>query len=93
MQSTGPVLISNSIKKYNGSDIYTLSTKNFNPCNTCVTKCIPDKNVYSYTLHTSSWSGFDTKILNFYYCNYKYIITIFAIILVVLIAYLSLKKI
>jgi inositol phosphorylceramide mannosyltransferase catalytic subunit len=93
MHSTGPSLISDSIKKYNGYDIYTLSTKYFNPCNTCVANCKPDKHVISYTLHSSSWSGFDTKILNFYYCNYKYIIIIVAIILVILIFYISFKKI
>ncbi len=82
MNSTGPWLITNSVKKYKYlSNIYILPTKKFNPCNTCKTKCIINKDIYSYSIHTGSWHKIDSKIFNILYC---YKITIFCFFIILL---------
>tara|TARA_Y100000385_G_scaffold289989_1_gene361332 strand:- start:802 stop:1494 length:693 start_codon:yes stop_codon:yes gene_type:complete len=70
MQSTGPYLITNSIKSYNGSDLYILPKEIFNPCDICNKNCdnLHNDKIYCYTKNSKSWSKFDTNMLNNLYC-------------------------
>ena len=82
MQSTGPLLITNCVKKYKNDDIYALSKNLFNPCNVCNNKC-KNKNAYCYTSNTSSWHKLDSQIINYIFCNYKSITLYFLIIIII----------
>lgn len=83
MQSTGPLLITNCVKKYKNNDIYALSKNLFNPCNVCNNKCKQNKNTYCYTSNTSSWHKLDSQIINYIYCNYKTIALYILIIIII----------
>ena len=82
MQSTGPSLITNCIKKYKNNDIHILSKNLFNPCNVCG-DCKLNNNLYCYTLHSKSWSKLDSQIINHIYCNYKKIALYILIIIII----------
>ena len=81
MQSTGPLLITNCVKKYKNNDIYVLSKNIFNPCNVCG-NC-KSNNLYCYTLHSKSWNKLDSQIINYIYCNYKTIALCILIVIII----------
>ena len=80
MQSTGPYLLTQCLKKYKYNDIHILSKSIFNPCNMCMDKCQVTKNTYCYTDNSSSWHELDSKLLNYIYCYSKAIFLSFVII-------------
>lgn len=89
MNSTGPMMLTNCIKKYN--EPYTIiPSKLVTPCNVCDLNCGLDE-AYVKPLNGSSWVGNDTKIYQYCMCNAQYwwvpLIIIIGIILLLFIAW------
>lgn len=79
MMTTGPIMLTNVISKY-GYSYTRLPKAKFNPCSVCNIHCNTD-DAFMRPLEGSSWIGLDTRIYNYFMCNWKS----FSIIITVLI--------
>jgi len=79
MNTTGPMMLHKTYDSYdNKHEIYSLP-KEFllpNKCDICSNKPCKTGCGYTKLLEGSSWVNFDTKIYNFFLCNYGLIVTI-----------------
>ena len=94
MSSTGPFFLSKMIKNYGKiPNLYLLDTNEFaGDCNVCnETTC--KGGVYFKHIVGNSWHSFDSTLYNFSMCNYKKIIIILVLVLILFIPYFNYKKI
>lgn len=87
MNSTGPSKLDTLVKSFNGVIGY-IQPNLIHPCNVCNKSCPKTTETYFQTLAGFTWNSYDTKILNFLYCNYKTIIIVIILLLVILILYI-----
>ena len=89
LQSTGPLFITNCYKKYKKSDdVQIIPKQMFNPCDICQETCDGKKEIYCYTIYSSSWHKLDSRILNAIFCNWK--LTLISVCLVLCLLFLVL---
>ena len=87
MNSTGPIFLSKMINKYGLQNIknhYILSKKEWSgDCNSCnLNKC--NGGIYFSMLEGKSWHSIDSTISNYIVCNYRKIIFILLILLIII---------
>lgn len=90
MCSTGPIKYDNLIKDHKGIIGY-IPSKILHPCSICNKQCDID-GVYLRTLDGGSWNSFDTKTMNYIFCNWKNILIYVFIILLMLFCYIKYFK-
>lgn len=82
MNTTGPVMLTHVIKK--SKTIYTMIPgKYINPCSVCNLNCDISES-YLKPLEGSSWVSYDTKLYNFFMCNWKRVAALIFILLILL---------
>lgn len=87
MNTTGPIMLNRAYEKFNNKSIIQFLPSELlypSKCNVCSRK--PCKTLSSYTkiLDGCSWINIDTKIYNFFVCNYGYIFAILLSIILLL---------
>jgi mannosyltransferase OCH1-like enzyme len=81
MNSTGPMMLDRVAKR--GSHVYaTLPSRSLRQCSVCELTC-SQPNAYIKPLEGSSWISYDTKIYLFLFCNWKTILLVIIIALIV----------
>jgi mannosyltransferase OCH1-like enzyme len=86
MNTTGPVALNYMIKK-EGYSYLALPAKYVMPCSVCnITNC-KIGNSYLRPLVGSSWISWDTRVMNFFMCNWKAIIIALVLIIILFIIY------
>lgn len=90
MNSTGPLLYSKFYKKYKNK-IILLPSERFNSCSVCEKKCKLKKDLYCYTIYSSSWAKNDTLILNYIFCNKNLIFLVLLFSLILILNYINRK--
>lgn len=85
MLSTGPMMLTNVLAEYDGSYIKLPKSK-FSPCSVCNINCLSN-NTYLKSLEGSSWIGYDTRIYNFFMCNWKNVLYFIFVIIIIIILY------
>ena len=89
--STGPLMLTSVINKT--TQVYSvLPRKYIMPCSVCKLPCTKPS-AYIKVLPGSSWAGLDTQIYLFFMCNWKPVLVLFALILVLIILYFIIKLI
>ena len=85
MNTTGPVALNYLVKK-RGYTYHALPAKLVMPCSVCnIDNCQIDKDTYLRPLIGSSWIGMDTKVMNFFMCNWRSVVVIGIILFILLI--------
>ena len=85
MYSTGPMFVTDMLKKYKGNDIFILSAQSVNG-----TVVNDDGEKLSVLLKHSlgkTWNGWDTKVLNFFTEHWKELVILLLIFIIVVIYY------
>lgn len=81
MNSTGPIFLSNMIKKYGEFPKYVLSKEEFSgDCNVCENTC--KGGTYFKHILGQTWNEYDSKIFNYILCKRYYIGLFFLIIFI-----------
>ena len=89
MNSTGPIMLTHVVNK--AKIVYgMLPVRLILPCSVCNIKCY-SKGAYLKQLEGSSWIAYDTKIYNFFMCNYKQLLIAIALIFLVILISLMLQ--
>lgn len=91
MTTTGPMMFSNAVAMQNPKSYHILNSKLLTPCSVCDPKPCTTKTGYVKTLQGSSWCGNDTKIFIYATCQFKGIIILVTILLIVYLVLLSLR--
>jgi inositol phosphorylceramide mannosyltransferase catalytic subunit len=90
MNSTGPIAL-NRVVKRNGYVYGALPRSKVMACSICDATCFkPD--AYIVPLQGSSWIAFDTVIYNFFLCNWKKIILLVVLSIIIFIIWRLLRK-
>lgn len=94
MNTTGPMMMNNVYENYNKKHKIAFLPKHLvfpEQCNVCNDK--PCKTNLSYTkiLEGSSWVAFDTKLYVFFYCKYKILFALLAVIILIICRVMSLS--
>jgi mannosyltransferase OCH1-like enzyme len=88
MNAAGPSHLDYMVKQY-GKSIGYIPYPLIHACCICDKNCKYDKNkAYLQSLTGESWNGMDTRIINFFLCNWKDILIITLILLCFLIWYI-----
>jgi len=91
MNTTGPVALNYVVKEY-GYAYLALPSKQIMPCSVCnLDRCNTD-NSYIRPLPGSSWVAWDTRLYNFFLCNWKPIIIFIVLFIILLIVYSVFKS-
>ena len=86
MNSTGPIILTHLINKYN-PNFKLLPSSKLTPCSICNINC-DISNSYLKPLQGCSWISYDTKLYNIIICNYKHhLIYIFLFIFILIILF------
>ena len=80
--TTGPYLIDRTARKYIGV-ISNFPPELVQPCSICDTKPCTKNNSYITMLEGSSWSRYDSAVITWTCCNYKWILAVVVSIIVV----------
>lgn len=82
MNTTGPIMLTHVVKK--SRTVYgMLPGKLLLPCSVCNIFCRAD-NAYLKQLEGSSWITYDTKVYNFFMCNWKPLLVAIGLIFLVI---------
>ncbi len=83
MYSTGPCFLNRVYSKYQfGMRISTLPSRYFNPHGLSNDVFVPPKDLFTLHIGAGSWENSDSKVLIFFYCNYKLVLFIVGIMLI-----------
>jgi len=89
MNSTGPIMLSHVAK--NSETVYVnLPRTLIMPCSICNIECA-DCSSYLKPLKGSSWTGWDTTFLNFWLCNWKYVVSFLICMLILILVFYILQ--
>jgi mannosyltransferase OCH1-like enzyme len=73
MLTTGPLALVNVLQ--NSKVVYSvLPSKFMNPCSMCNQQCAEVGTGYLRSLGGGSWNSWDSLLLNFIFCNWKYVV-------------------
>jgi mannosyltransferase OCH1-like enzyme len=89
MNSTGPLFLTNQMRRYDGP-VHTLPAKMFSGnCNACNLNSTCQGGVYFYHVVGESWHAWDTKLYNMILCNWfkSALLVVVVVVLVVLFKY------
>jgi len=90
MTSTGPLAFSR-VLKYT-KHVYSILPKTLMmPCSACDTVCNPGPEAYLKATKGCSWIGWDTKMYNFFNCNWKIVIAVIVAVIIITIAYFLIR--
>jgi mannosyltransferase OCH1-like enzyme len=89
MGTTGPIALNRIVRSW-PHVIGLLPSKTIMPCSVCSTVCEVE-NVYLKPLEGGSWNGWDSKCLNFFLCNWRPVVLVVTIILLIIITYLIIR--
>jgi mannosyltransferase OCH1-like enzyme len=72
MWTTGPMMISNAVKKYGKDKVVAIDTKLLSDCSLCDSEEIcKEKSLYIVDQHESSWHSSDSSFFNSVYCAFN----------------------
>ena len=90
MNTTGPVGL-NYVVKNEGYQYLALPSKDVMPCSVCNIEHCKIGNAYLKPLVGSSWIGYDTRVMNYFLCNWKEVVIAVIIIIILLVIYLIIR--
>jgi mannosyltransferase OCH1-like enzyme len=90
MSLTGPLCFSR-VLKYT-SHVYSILPKSLMmPCSACDAVCDPGPEAYLKATKGCSWIGWDTKVYNFFNCNYKAVLVGIVVVIIAIISFFVIK--
>nr|QBK91054.1 MAG: glycosyltransferase [Pithovirus LCPAC202] len=90
MNSTGPVGL-NYVVKNEGYSYLALPSKDVMPCSVCNIEYCKIGNAYLKPLVGSSWISHDTRVMNYFLCNWREVIIAVIIIFILLVIYVIIR--
>lgn len=91
MNSTGPIMLSRVARRYNKKFGY-LPSQMILPCNACNIEMCNIEDAYTKNLVGQSWCSIDSKIFNFFLCNWRKLIIISVSFLIAFILFIILRR-
>nr|QBK91542.1 MAG: glycosyltransferase [Pithovirus LCPAC302] len=89
MLITGPIMLTHVIKK--SKTVYSmLPGRLFMPCSTCKILTCDSSGSYLKPLEGSSWISYDTKVYNFFMCQWKKLLILLGVIILLFFIFLLL---
>lgn len=86
MQTTGPMMVNTLYNEYKDICNIGLFEKELllpSCCSTCSEKPCTSNESYTQLVEGSSWVEYDTKIYNFFLCNYRFVLVVLALIFII----------
>ena len=91
MNTTGPMMLSRVIARQDPSSYHILNSKLLTPCSVCDEKPCYKEGAYMKTLPGSSWIATDTRIFIYWKCQWRGVLILITIFLIVYLVLLSLR--
>ena len=86
MNTTGPIAL-NYVVKTRGYSYVALPSKGVMPCSVCDIERCNYEGAYLRPLVGSSWVSWDTRVMNFFMCNWKTVVIVIILIVIILLIY------
>lgn len=91
MNSTGPMMLTRVARRYRKKFGY-LPVKTIMPCNACNVEICNTEDAYTKNLVGQSWCSIDSKIFNFFLCNWRKLIMITLSFFIAFILFIVIRK-